>query len=984
MRLVLPASGVEGADPKHAVAALGPKVAKKGTALFPTARKTSFPSPLLVWGIAFIYAVVLGLTLQKLILPLVPSLHAEHGLLQQDAIYFHTVAVQLAERIRTIGWSEWKLFPGNGATGNVGLLAALYALLGPNPVWFIPFAAAAHATGATVIYLLGPLLWPGRVGRLGGLVAATLFVVFPSALLSYGQNYKDAFSIAGTLIIVYVWLGAVASPGVSARWGRLLTAMVIGIALVWCVRPYLLLVLTGGLALTLVIVVALAIIRRRLVSEWKAMVLGTACLVLISASALWLPKGKNLEAFNAEMTNAEMTNATSKDWRWKSSEWVPVPIDKTLERISILRVGFAAHGDLVGAGSQIDADYLPDSALSAIVYTPRATMVGLFAPFPSTWTEKMNLIRVVGAMETMLWYLLVPGVILALVLRPSPAMFIGMIVCGIMITFYSYIQPNVGTLYRVRAGPFFFFILCGAIGWARVALKLLSVARQRGLNDSPPGARGHEVLGVPTISDVSAYGIAVVLLTAVGYFGFFVRDLLLVRIYGMGGQLDGFFSASMMPMFLVTVLVLPLADAMMAPFIKAGNGRVTGDVVKLARSLISFACMVVIAAAVGLMLVADWVVPLFVPGGTLEQLNDTVAMLRWFSLVLALSAWTVVGNGVLNAVHRPLAAATAQLCVPVVAIAFIMVFTETIGLRSAILGMVVGTFANAVVVVFSTRSAGVKLIPVYPGRWFDMPLLYRNYALLALAALLVGLTIPINYAFAAGLEPGAVTAWALGGKLVQLLTGLAAVASAAVLTPHFGRLMALGRSSQLVSDVYFILIIGTWVSIFGALVIFAFSEPIVVAVFQGDEVSELQARHLAAILRLGSLQMPFIVVITLIIKFAAVSRLSLRAVVAVGLGLAVNVMLNILLVPYYGVYGIAIATVGASAISAIYLIIVMRKHCGLNWAQVVLLKGSWLIMLGLSVGLYYRSSAAATGAVVVMLILLPAQWRSWQQVGVSA
>lgn len=952
------------------------------------ARTISFPNPLLIWGIAFIYAVVLGLTLQKLILPLMPSLHAEHGLLQQDAIYFHTVAVQLAERILTFGWSEWKLFPATGATGNVGLLAALYALLGPNPVWFIPFAAAAHATGATVIYLLGPLLWPGRVGRLGGLVAATLFVVFPSALLSYGQNYKDAFSIAGTLIIVYVWLGALASPGVSARWGRLLTVMAIGIALVWCVRPYLLLVLTGGLAVTLVIVAALAVIRRRFIGEWKAMVLGAVCLVLISAAAIWLPKERN-ENFDIEMTTAAyLSNLSatdkSKGWQWKSSEWVPVSIDKTLQRISILRLGFMAHGDLVGAGSQIDADYLPDSALSMIVYMPRAAMVGLFAPFPSTWTEKMNLIRVVGAMETMLWYLLVPGVILALVLRPSPAMCTGMIVCGIMITFYSYVQPNVGTLYRVRAGPFFFFILCGAIGWARIALKLLSVARRRGRNDSPPGAKAHEVLGVPTISDVSAYGIAVVLLTAVGYFGFFVRDLLLVRIYGMGGQLDGFFSASMMPMFFVTVLVLPLADAMMAPFIKAGNGRVTGDVVKLTRSLISFACMVVIVAAVGLMLVADWVVPLFVPSGTLEQLNDTVAMLRWFSLVLALSAWTVVGNGVLNAVHRPLGAAIAQLCVPVVAIACIMVFAETMGLRSAILGMVVGTLVNAVVVAYFNLRAGVKLVPVYSGRWPGMPLLYRNYALLALAALLVGLTIPINYAFAAGLEPGAVTAWALGGKLVQLLTGLAAVGAAAVLTPHFGRLMAFGRSSQLVSDVYFMLIIGTWISIFGTLVIFAFSEPIVVAVFQGDEVSELEARHLATILRLGSLQMPFIVAITLIIKFAAVSRLSLRAVVAVGLGLAVNVMLNILLVPYYGVYGIAIATVVASAISAIYLIIVMRKHCGLDWAQVTLLKGSWLIMLGLSVGVYYRSSAAAIGGVVVILILLSAQWRAWQQVGVRA
>ncbi len=168
--------------------------------MFTTTRAISFPSPLFVWGIAFIYTVVLALTLQKLMLPLMPSLHAEHGLLQADAMHFHAVAVQLAERIRTIGWSEWKLFSGNGATGNVGLLAALYTLLGPNPAWFIPFSSAAYATGATVLYLLGPLLWPGRVGRVGGLVAATLFVAFPSALLLYGQNYKDALSKATSLV----------------------------------------------------------------------------------------------------------------------------------------------------------------------------------------------------------------------------------------------------------------------------------------------------------------------------------------------------------------------------------------------------------------------------------------------------------------------------------------------------------------------------------------------------------------------------------------------------------------------------------------------------------------------------------------------------------------------------------------------------------------------------------------------------------------
>lgn len=359
-------------------------------------------------------------------------------------------------------------------------------------------------------------------------------------------------------------------------------------------------------------------------------------------------------------------------------------------------------------------------------------------------------------------------------------------------------------------------------------------------------------------------------------------------------------------------------------------------------------------------------------------------MLRWFSALLALSAWTVVGNGVLNAVNRPLAASIAQLCVPVVTIVSILAWSETLGLRAAIGGMIAGTFLNASIAWYFTSRAGASLVPLFPGRWSDLSSVYRNYIMLVLVALLVGLTIPINLAFAARLEPGAVTAWALGGKLVQLLAGLAAVASAAVLTPHFGRLLAFRRSSQLAGDVYFIVTVCTWLSILVALVLFAFVEPLVLALFQGAENSEGQARALAGILRVGSLQIPFVVAMTLIIKIAAVSRQSSRAVAAVGMGVAINLMLNVLLVPSSGLYGIAVATVAGSACSAAYIMVAMRTHCGLDWGQVLLLNGSWLTMFGLAIGLSYQNGAAVAVAFASMLVVLAAQWHVWQRGGESS
>ncbi|MDH4186707.1 MAG: polysaccharide biosynthesis C-terminal domain-containing protein [Nitrospira sp.] len=940
-------------------------------------------SPAWVWGCAFVYALVAGLTLQKLVLPLVPSLHAGYGLLQQDALHYHHVAIQLADRIQTIGWSEWRLFPSiGGGTGNVGLLSALYVWFGPNPAWFIPFAAAAHATGATVLYLLGPLIWPGRVGRVGGLAAAILFVIYPSSMLMYGQNYKDPFSVAGTLLVGYGFLCAV-TPTYRARSYRLLATVVAGVLLIWCVRPYLLSVVAGGLAAALVTVVAVAAVRHRLRHDSRMIIRGLLCLVAILVAVWALPSPKvhqGLEDF-AEIRAAGRAAGILNQWRWKATPWVPSPVDDAAKRLSAIRVSIIAHAESVGAGSQIDTDWVPDSVGSAIAYLPRAAMVGILAPFPSTWMDKMSLFRVVGAMETALWYLLIPGLLWVIMARPSSAMFSGIILCGIMIIFYSYIQPNVGTLYRVRGGPLFFFILCGAIGWAQIGLTLLSSAHRRCRGEVSSAALFRESKIIPAITDVSAAGIAVVVLTVVWYMGFVVRDLLLVNLYGLSGQLDGFLSASMIPMFLVGVLVLPLADAMMSPFIQAGGGGVSEEAARLARSLISFAVIVVGVAVVGLLAAASWIVPWFISAGMPEDLHDTVTMLRWFSALLALSAWTVVGNGVLNAVNRPLAASIAQLCVPFVTIASVLVWSETLGLRAAIVGMIAGTFLNVLIVWYFTRQAGASLMPFFPGRWTNLFAVYRNYSMLVLVALLVGLTVPINLAFAAKLEPGAVTAWAIGGKLVQLLAGLAAVASAAVLTPHFSRLMAFGRRAQLASDAYFTLTVGTWLSIVVALGLFAFCEPLVVAIFQGPETSELQARHLAGILRVGSLQIPFVVAVTFIIKYAAVSRQSFRAVMAAGVGVAVNLMMNIFLVPAYGLYGIAVAMVVGSACSAVYLIIVMRQPCGLEWSQVLLLNGSWLAMSVLAIGLSYQSGAMSVLAVGSMAGVAAAQLHAWRLSG---
>lgn len=157
----------------------------------------------ILWLAFFAYTTSVALLFQHLVLQMLPSLHAGQGLLSQDSLYFHQVAQALAETISRDGWLVWTPWPSAYTQGNVAVLAALYALFGPNPSSAIPINACLHASSGVLLILIGRELSSGRAARWGSLVAACLFVGFPSALNWYGQVHKDGYAILGFLLLLY-------------------------------------------------------------------------------------------------------------------------------------------------------------------------------------------------------------------------------------------------------------------------------------------------------------------------------------------------------------------------------------------------------------------------------------------------------------------------------------------------------------------------------------------------------------------------------------------------------------------------------------------------------------------------------------------------------------------------------------------------------------------------------------------------------------
>ena len=926
-------------------------------------QRGGFPSEAMFWSLGFVYALFMGLLLQKIILPLLPEMHAGHGLLLNDAIVFHNSAVEVAERIREYGWSAWHLFP-NGNAGNVGLLSAVYGLLGPEPAWFLPLTSAAHATGALFIYRIGSRLWPSQVGMLGGLLGGIAFLSFPSALQWYGQNHKDAFAIAGTLMVLDAWLVLQLKAAVSQRKETvfLATQAIFGMTMAGIVRSYLPVLVAFALLSSWFAVTGLRLFYKEK-PQWIRQILFLLGAVML---ATLLARPGDL----AFRTSAESAESAESAWHWERTDLLPIKVDKAFERISSIRVGFVDFGRSVGAGSDIDEDRLPTNVLEALAYTPRALFIGLFAPFPTTWGERMSLPRLVGAVETFLVYVFVLGCFVTVARRPSWPLLAGIVFCGVLITILAYANPNVGTLYRQRFGALQFFLLCGALGWASLILEILGRRKLNSTHISEPSPSAANeppsVVSGTGMDRVLASGGVVVLITLLSYLGFLARDLLLAGYLGVGRSLDNLFTAMMIPMFFVSFICMPLTDALAPLFSHLRGNAVQGEQERrvLVRQLLGFSMFVLAIVAIGVIAAAPQLLSFVLVNPTSDRLAAATPLLRWFAPVIVFSAGTIIGNATLNILFRSRDAALGQLIVPVVAITALLFATQGEESVAAVQGMLLGTLLNMGWVFFRLRLFGITLLPCLPSFEVIKPLAPLYFPLL-LSALLTAASVPMNYMFSAPLAAGAVSTWALASKIVVLFSGVMSVTASAVVLPHLALMFSHDQQHVVKNDGFFLLKASNWLG--GILVLGAvlFADGLI-GVLLPKGIEEEVLSELGLVIKIGVLQIPFAIIVAVIAKMTTASRAPSRILIPAALGLATNLVVNLLFVSRLGILGVAMGALLGSVVLTSSLLVMTRRLLGMTGQEIFVLLLGALMWIGVCAALYSQSTAAIVCAVFII------------------
>ena len=920
-------------------------------------KNNSYSIKFVLWAVFYCYSTFAALIFQKIALPLFPGFHGGRGLIEGDSVFFHGAAIKLAEAIRTYGWSQWTPRPAAGATGNVSFLAVLYALFGNDPSLMIPFNAVMHATSGLLVFLIARLLWPGRVGVYSGVITASLFIVFPSALNWYGQMHKDTFAILGMLIIFYSWLKATRHSW-SVRyilWSVL--GSLTGVMFVIFVRPYnIMLLIMSGTVLSLTLWMHL-VFQKKIA---KALSLtGLFCIFVIVFGIInwYMPKMAPIES-KGGLGNLLENQGTH--WEWKSNKTIP-SVDRLIENITVIRMTNVYHIKLVSAQSGIDEIRKPDNAWSVIAYLPRAAFIGLFAPFPSTWFERSSVTSLVSVGETAIWYLLIPGVFLAFWYRRSLPLFLMVINSIIFLTVLGFTQPNLGTLYRFRYVYLFILMLIGVMGWMEllrrrygdrirhVRCRPNKEEAQSVHNESPP-----ESLSLQTRSTIATAGFAVVIFTLLSNVLLVVRDIILARWFGLGNELDAFFIAMIVPMFLVAVLSIPIGTAMIPPLIdafKIGSREKVQELITSSSTMI-FCSMLLLCLLV--LVFARYYLPVIGWGFSAEKIAKAWNMLIIVVPLLFFSGFVILGNSIVNARQRFALPALAQAIVPIIAIVVLLLVARQIGIYAIAIGMGIGQLANLFIIGFYVRREGYTIFPairpsairdVYKRSSEQLNRLLFQYAPLVFAAVFVSLAVPVNNMIAASLAPGSVSAFNLGSKFIIFFTGLIGTGISTVILPYFSSYFADNNVVSVRRELSFFLFLAVVIPIPLTVIMYLLTSSLISLIFRGGVFTVHDLGTVTRIMEYGIIQIPFFCTNMLFVKFANARRKNKLIMISSLSGLIMNVVLSLIFIGRMGVAGIALASSLSVMFATIIFVVVGHTYNDVSSADVVFIGLTWLLFL---------------------------------------
>ena len=152
---------------------------------------------------------------------------------------------------------------------------------------------------------------------------------------------------------------------------------------------------------------------------------------------------------------------------WRTEPFIPEFVDSKLralmgQRCLIFTI-LETHDNPTTLKSIVDTDRLPSGALDALLYLPRAVLLGVFSPWPSDWgfifKYGSSFFYTIAPLEAILLYAGLVSICIWLLRTRQWTLFIPILMSVAVMSIFAMATPFIGALYRYRY-PWWMLLIC--------------------------------------------------------------------------------------------------------------------------------------------------------------------------------------------------------------------------------------------------------------------------------------------------------------------------------------------------------------------------------------------------------------------------------------------------------------------------------------------------------------------------------------------
>ncbi len=398
-----------------------------------------------------------------------------------------------------------------------------------------------------------------------------------------------------------------------------------------------------------------------------------------------------------------------------------------------------------------------------------------------------------------------------------------------------------------------------------------------------------------------------------------VKEFAVAGIFGRSDALEAFLVAALIPGLLINLISESMSQALIPTLVRvrALDGRERAQ--QLLSNALVFTCVSLVLACLGIALTARLFFPLIGSHFAAAKLDLAIHLFYGLLPVVVLTGIASLCTAVLNTSGSFALPALAPIVTPLAIIVAAPLFANTFGIWAMVYGTVIGALVHAMWTGSLMNASEYQLVP----RWYGMCEATREvaqqYGPVFLSGLVASGGLLVDQSMAAMLPAGSVSALAYAGRFVSVALALLGGAFSSSVTPVSSELVARrdwnGCRRTLRTWAWSAAAVATAVA--GVLILGA--RALVRLTFQHGAFGAQDTSAVSSVLILYALQIPFFVCSRVYYRFLVAMRRTDLVFYCGLLNLGLDIGLNLLLMPRFGVAGIALSTSLWSVSTLIFL-----------------------------------------------------------------